>query len=407
MGDTVKKIFSYRMLTALFLGYASGLPYLLSSSTLQAWMTREEIDLKTIGFISIIGLPYSLKIILAPFLDRFAAPILGRRKGWMFIFQALIVACIVGVSLSHPKTNLMMTLAWAFGIAVFSAAQDIVVDAYRRELLPDEELGLGSSLYVTGYRLAMLMSGGLAFILASSIPWSEVYKWMAVAMAPMVVFTVFAPKEKPHASHPKSMMEAVVGPMKEFFHRDGAWFMLFLILFYKLGDSIAANMTIPFIIKMGYSDADIGYVAKTFGMGATIAGGLVGGMIMLKVSMKKALFGFGILQAISTLGFALLVTLPKDFFSLAGVIAFENLASGMGTAAYAAFMASLTNKKFTVTQYALLTSIMGLTTKIIPGAAGVLAEAVGWEMFFVVCTMAAIPGLLLLIPVFRFDQKHG
>ena len=405
--DIVKKIFSFRMLTMLMMGYCSGLPLLLTGGTLQAWMTDEKIDLTAIGMVSLIGMPYVLKFLWAPFLDRYQIPFLGRRKGWMIIFQVLILLSIFGLSLSNPTTNLMAVLGWAFCIALFSASQDVVVDAYRREIMPDEELGLGSSLYVNGYRLAMIVSGSLALNMADNMPFANVYKIMALCMIPAILFTIIAPKENHHIKIPSNMKEAVFGPLQEFFTRKGAFIVLLFILLYKVGDSMAANMTTPFILQLGYTKSDLGNVAKLFGLVSTIIGGLIGGVMMLRYNMKWSLIFFGILQAVSTIGFAILPSMPITLSSLAIVVAFENLASGMGTAAYAAYMASLTNKQFTATQYALLTALMGVPRVILSSPTGKMAEVMGWEMFFVFCTVVAIPGLLLLIPVFKLERPKA
>jgi PAT family beta-lactamase induction signal transducer AmpG len=400
----MKKILNLRMLTMLLIGYSAGLPLLLTGSTLQAWMTNEGVDLTAIGLVSLLGMPYVLKFLWAPLLDRYHFSFLGRRKSWMAIFQALIVVSIFGLSMTDPKTDLLMVSVWAFLITLFSASQDVVLDAYRREILPDEELGLGSSLYVNGYRLAMLVSGAFALYLADRIPWKNVYQWMALLMVPSILFTIFAPKESQHIKIPSNLKEAVVGPLKDFFSRHGAWVMLLFILFYKVGDSMAANMTTPFILDIGYSKTDIATVAKTFGMIATMLGGIFGGLMMLKFNMKWSLTCFGILQAVSTLGFSALPSMPHELTSLAIIIAFENLASGMGTAAYSAYMASLTNKQFTGTQYALLSALMGVPRVILASPTGLMSKLLGWESFFVVCTLAALPGLLLLIPVFRLEK---
>lgn len=388
----------------LLIGYSAGLPLLLTGSTLQAWMTNEGVDLTAIGLVSLLGLPYVLKFLWAPLLDRYQIPLLGRRKGWMAIFQVLLVCSIFGLSLTNPKENLYLVAVWAFLITFFSASQDIVLDAYRREILPDEELGLGSSLYVNGYRLAMLVSGAFALYLADQLPWKNVYQWMAILMIPSILFTLFAPKEGQHIKIPSNLKEAVVGPLIDFLSRRGAWIMLLFILLYKVGDSMAANMTTPFILDIGYSKTDIATVAKTFGMIATIVGGLIGGVMMLKFNMKWSLTFFGILQAVSTLGFSLLPSLPHELGSLALVIAFENLASGMGTSAYSAYMASLTNKQFTATQYALLSALMAIPRVIMASPTGWMSKVMGWESFFVVCTVAALPGLMLLMAVFRLEN---
>lgn len=388
----------------LLMGYSSGLPLLLIGSTLQAWMTDSGVDLTTIGFVSLLGLPYTVKFLWSPILDRYKLPFLGRRKGWMFLFQALLVLAIFSLSLVHPVENIAFVGAIAFMIAFFSASQDIMIDAYRREVLPDDELGLGNSLYVSGYRLGMLVAGAFALFLADQIPWSQVYIVMALCAVPTILFTIIAPKEGSYVA-PNNMREAIVGPLKEFFTREGALIFLLFILLYKVGDQMAGNMTTPFILQIGYTKTDIATVAKTFGMIATIVGGLIGGVILLRVNLKVALVGFGFLQAASTLGFAVLTRLPVSFTSLASVIAFENMAAGMGMAAYGAYMLQLTNKKFTATQYALLSSLMGITRVILPAPTGWMANVMGWEMFFIVCTLMAIPGMLLLYPVFKLESK--
>jgi PAT family beta-lactamase induction signal transducer AmpG len=322
----------------------------------------------------------------------------------MIVFQILLVLSIFGLSMSHPKDNLFLVCFWAFLIALFSASQDVVLDAYRREIMPDDELGLASSLYVNGYRLAMLVSGAFALFLADHNPWKNVYQYMSLLMLPAILFTFIAPKEEGLIKSPRSLNEAIFGPLKDFFTRKGAWVVLLFILLYKVGDSMASNMTTPFILQIGYSKTDIATVAKTFGMIATMLGGLLGGVMMLRYNMKWSLIFFGILQAVSTLGFSALPSLPMELSSLALVIAFENLASGMGTSAYAAYMASMTNKQFTATQYALLTALMGIPRVILASPTGRMAEVLGWEMFFVVCTIVAVPGLLLLIPVFKLEK---
>lgn len=402
--STFKKFFSYRMLIMLLTGYSAGLPLLLIGSTLQAWMTNEGVNLTAIGAFSLVGLPYTLKFLWAPLLDRFQVPFLGRRRGWMVVFQLLLALTIWALSLTNPQDDLVLVSFFAFLIALFSSSQDVVLDAYRREILPDEELGLGSSLYVNGYRLAMLVSGAFALYLADQVPWKSVYQLMALLMLPAVLFTFIAPKESSKIEIPANLKVAVIGPLKDFFTRKGAWIVLLFILLYKVGDSMASNMTTPFILDIGYSKTDIATVAKTFGMIATITGGLVGGAIMLRYNIKWSLIFFGILQAVSTLGFAILPSLERVLPSLAAVIAFENLASGMGTAAYAAYMASLTNRQFTATQYALLTALMGIPRVILASPTGWMSKVMGWESFFVVCTVIALPGLLLLIPVFKLEN---
>ncbi|RLF56792.1 MAG: AmpG family muropeptide MFS transporter, partial [Thermoplasmata archaeon] len=276
-------------------------------------------------------------------------------------------------------------------------SQDIVVDAYRREDFPDEELGLASSLYINGYRVGMLLASGGGLIMADHMPFSFVYLIMAACMLPGLVTTLLAHEPKITHGTPRSMREAVFDPMLEYFSRQGAIWILAFILFYKIGDTMAGAMTTPFYLDIGFSKTEIGMVVKLFGFWATIAGALIGGVLMLRLGINRSLWVFGFLQAISTACFAILARAGHSVPVLSGVIAFENLSGGMGTAAYAAFMASITNKKFTATQYALLTSLMGIPRVVAAAPTGFLAKNLGWESFFIACTLIAAPGMLLLL----------
>ena len=384
------------MLVALLMGFACGLPLLLTISLLQAWMKEEGVDLTVIGLMALVGLPYTLKFLWAPVLDRFTLPFFGRRKGWLLAAQVVLIFSIVGLGLTDPGNNPWMVAFAAFLVTFFSASQDIVVDAYRREDLPDEELGLGSSLYVNGYRVGMLLASGGGLIMADHMSFSIVYVIMAACMLPGVLTTLLAPEPDASAGTPKSLKEAVVGPMVEYFSRSGAIWILAFILLYKIGDTMASAMTTPFYLDIGFSKTEIGAVVKLFGFWATIAGSLIGGMFMLRMGINRSLWIFGFLQALSTAGFAILAKIGYNVGLLSGVIAFENLSAGMGTAAYVAFMASITNKKFTATQYALLSSLMGIPRVMASAPTGFLAKNIGWEGFFIFCTLIAIPGMLLL-----------
>ncbi len=393
---TFKTVFSGRMLVAFMMGLASGLPLLLTISVLQAWMKDEGVDLAVIGLMALVGLPYTLKFLWAPILDRFSLPRLGRRRGWLLVFQAALIVAIAGLGLTDPRRNPAGVALVAFLVTFLSASQDIVIDAYRREDLPDRELGLGSSLYINGYRVGMLVASGGGLILAEFIPFSLVYAIMAACLLPGVVTTVLAPEPRAAAGAPRSLREAVVAPLSEYFRRPEAVWILAFILLYKIGDTMASAMSIPFYLEIGFAKAEIGAVVKLFGFWATVAGTLVGGLLMLRLGIHRSLWLFGVLQALSTACFALLAQIGHSLPALSGVIAFENLSGGMGTAAYAAFMASITNKRFTATQYALLTSLMGVPRVLAAAPTGFLAQRVGWELFFVFCTLVALPGLLLL-----------
>jgi PAT family beta-lactamase induction signal transducer AmpG len=393
----VEIIFSGRMLVALLMGFACGLPLLLTISVLQAWMKEEGVDLTVIGMMALVGLPYTVKFLWAPFLDRFTLPFLGRRRGWLLIFQVALIFSISGLGLTDPANNPWMVAFAAFLVTFFSASQDIVVDAYRREDFPDEELGLASSLYINGYRVGMLLASGGGLIMADRMPFSSVYLIMAACMLPGLVTTLLAHEPKITHGTPGSMREAVFDPMVEYFSRQGAIWILAFILFYKMGDTMAGAMSTPFYLDIGFSKTEIGTIVKLFGFWATIAGALIGGVLMLRLGINRSLWVFGFLQAISTACFAILARIGPSVAVLSGVIAFENLSSGMGTAAYAAFMASITNKKFTATQYALLTSLMGIPRVVASAPTGFLAKNLGWESFFIACTGIAVPGMLLLL----------
>jgi len=389
------------------MGFACGLPLLLTITVLQAWMKEEGVDLTVIGMMALVGLPYTLKFLWAPFLDRFTLPFLGRRRGWLLVAQVALIFSIAGLGSTDPGNNPMMVAFTAFLVTFFSASQDIVVDAYRREDLSDEELGLGSSLYVNGYRVGMLLASGGGLIMADQIPFSMVYLIMAACMLPGVLTTLLAPEPQITLGTPKNIKEAVVDPLVEYFGRQGALWMLAFILLYKIGDNMAGAMTTPFYLDIGFSKTEIGTIVKLFGFWAIIAGTLIGGVLMVRLGINRSLWVFGFLQAISTACFALLARIGHSVPTLSGVIAFENLSSGMGTAAYMAFMASITNKRFTATQYALLTSLMGVPRVLASAPTGFLAKNLGWESFFIACTLIAAPGMLLLLRFAPWNSKEA
>jgi PAT family beta-lactamase induction signal transducer AmpG len=395
------------MLVALMMGFSCGLPLLLTISVLQAWMREEGVDLTVIGIMALVGLPYTLKFLWAPFMDRFTLPFLGRRRGWLLIAQVALIFSIAGLGSTDPGNNPWIVAFAAFLVTFFSASQDIVVDAYRREDLSDEELGLGSSLYVNGYRMGMLLASGGGLIMADYIPFSMVYPIMAACILPGVLTTLLAPEPEATLGAPKTIKGAVFDPLVEYFKRQGALWILAFILLYKIGDSMASAMTMPFYLDIGFSKTEIGTIVKLFGFWATIAGALIGGVLMLRLGINRSLWVFGVFQAISTACFALLARIGHSVPALSGVIAFENLSSGMGTAAYMAFMASITNKRFTATQYALLTSLMGVPRVLASAPTGFLAKNLGWVTFFIACTLIAIPGLLLLMKFAPWNSKDA
>jgi PAT family beta-lactamase induction signal transducer AmpG len=393
-------ILNRRMLVALMMGFSCGLPLLLTLSVLQAWMTEAGVDLSTIGAMTLVGLPYSLKFFWAPLFDRFTLPFLGRRRGWLLVAQLLLMVALIALGHSDPLGHPELLAVGALAVTFFSASQDIVVDAYRREDLPDHELGMGSSLYINGYRVGMLLASGGGLILADHVAFSMVYTIMALCLLPGVATTLLTPEPQVERV-PGTLKAAVIDPLKEYFSRSRAIWILVFILMYKIGDTMAAAMTTPFYLDIGFSKTEIGTVVKLFGFWATVGGSLAGGVLMIRLGIFHSLWIFGILQALSTAGFALLALIGPSLAALSAVIAFENLSGGMGTAAYAGYMASITDKRFTATQYALLTSLMGIPRVVASAPTGYMAAQMGWGPFFVFCTLIALPGLLLLLAIDR------
>lgn len=401
---TLSAIFYWRMLVTFFLGISSGIPLLVTSSTLQAWMTDEKIDLAVIGMFSLVGLPYTVKFLWSPFLDRYIPPFFGRRRGWILIFQILLMLAIGAFYFVRPAESPWIVAFLAALVSFFSASQDVVVDAYRRELLRDEELGLGSSLAVNGYRIGMLVSGAFALFLADRISWNCVYLLLAASLLIGVITTCLGPNPEGHIIPPQSLREAILEPFTDYFKRRGAFEILAFVVLYKIGDVMAANMATPFILKIGFTKTDLAVIAQTFGIFATVAGSLIGGILMIRIGIHRSLWIFGILQAVSTLSFSALDSIGAYYSLLISTITFENLTSGMGVSAFTAFMASLCNKRFTATQYALLSSLMGVPRTIVSSPTGYLAGYLGWTYFFIFCAAAAIPGLIFL---FRYRVWQG
>jgi MFS transporter, PAT family, beta-lactamase induction signal transducer AmpG len=393
----LRTFLSGRMLVAFLMGFYGGLPLLLTGSVMQAWMKQEGVDLTTIGFFALVGLPYTFKFVWAPLFDRYRFPGLGRRKGWLIAMQALLALSIAALAFAQPALNAVWLAYAAVLVSFFSASQDTVIDAYRRESLAELEQGLGASVYVNGYRLGMLLASGGGLILADFISFRQVYLILAAVMATGILVSLSAKEPPERDDTPRTLNEAVTQPFLEFFRRkDAVWILLFILL-YKMGDSVASQMTTPFYLDVGFSKTEIGAVVKLFGFWATVAGGLIGGGLILRFGIFAALWQFGMLQALSTAAFAALTHTGPQLAALMGVISFENLSSGMGTSAYVAFMASQTDKRFTATQYALLSSLMGVPRVFVAAPSGWLAELLGWENFFVGCAVLAIPGLLLLM----------
>lgn len=393
----LKSLANVRIGTILMLGFSSGLPLALTGGTLQAWMTVEGVDLRTIGIFTLVGVPYTFKFLWSPFLDRFVPPILGRRRGWILIFQLTLMALIVTMSGFSPKSAPWVVALLAVMITTMSASQDIVVDAYRTDVLRERERGLGAGVFVTGYRIAMLVSGALALIFSEIIGWRLTYLLMAGVMTLGVLATLFGPEPEVKVVPPRTLAEAVGGPLKEFFSRPGAWALLVLIVLYKIGDAFAGSLTTAFLIRgVEFSVGEVGAINKGMGLIATIVGALFGGVIMARLGMYRSLMAFGILQAVSNLSFMVLAFVGKSYTMMVFAVAFENLAGGMGTASFVGFLMALCNPRFTATQFALLSALAALGRVFVGPPSGYLVEITGWAVFFFITFLAALPGLGLL-----------
>ena len=383
----------------LILGFASGLPLALTSGTLQAWMTVENIDLKTIGFFSLVGQAYVFKFLWSPVMDRYTPPFLGRRRGWLLTTQCLLLVAIAAMGFLEPASQLRWMAALAVVIAFCSASQDIVFDAWKTDVLPAEERGAGAAISVLGYRLGMLVSGGLALWLADKwLGWQGMYWLMAALLVPCIIATLLAPEPSDVIPVPKSLEQAVVAPLKDFFGRNNAWLILLLIVMYKLGDAFAMSLTTTFLIRgVGFDAGQVGMVNKTLGLFATIIGALYGGVLMQRLTLFRALLIFGILQGVSNAGYWMLSVTDKHLYSMAAAVFFENLCGGMGTAAFVALLMTLCNKSFSATQFALLSALSAVGRVYVGPIAGWFVEAHGWPTFYLFSVVAAVPGILLLL----------
>lgn len=409
--DKLKLIFTdRRMLICFMLGFASGLPLLLTGSTLQAWCKEAGMDLTDIGLLALVGTPYTIKFLWSPVLDWIVPAAFGRRRGWLVITQIGLMLALAGMAVSNPHTTPTMLAVFALGVAFLSATQDIAIDAYQIELLPTELYGLGNQLYILGYRIGMLLASSGSLILADHMSWTFVYFIMAATMLVALVTTALSPEPPLHGSHPATFAEAVWEPLKDFFSPSGSlhgralWVIGFFLL-YKIGGDMASAMTMPLYLDLGYSKTEIGAVAKAFGLGATIVGGLIGGGAVVFLGLRKSLWIFGVVQGLGNLSFAWLAATVgvhaanPSLTALATAISVENLAAGLGTAAYTTFMGSLVNKRFTATQYALLSSLMGIPRVFGAAPTGWMAKNMGWETYFAFCALISIPGLLVLLKI--------
>lgn len=403
-------ILNRRILICVFTGFSSGLPLYILIQLVPAWLRTEGIGLAEIGFFTLVQMPYTWKFLWAPVMDRYTLPFLGRRRGWMLVTQLLLAASIAAIGLLNPKLSIWAVAYLAATLAFFSASQDIVLDAYRRELLPDNELGLGNSIHVQAYRLSGLVPGSLALILADHLPWHSVFFIVAGFMAIGIALTLSISEPARDPAAPRSIRQAVIDPFREFIGRQGpgpALLVLAFLFLYKLGDNMATALQSPFFIDVGFSLTQIGTIAKVASLTAAIVGGLLGGLIMIRLSINRALWLFGIVQVVSILGFALLSEIGANPWMLGFAVAFEYLGVGLGTAALTAFIARATNKAFAATQFALFTALAATPRTLANAVTGVIVEHIGWTSFFMLCTVLAIPGMLLLLKVAPWNDHAG
>ena len=404
------------MLICVFTGFSSGLPLYLLLNLVPAWLFTEGISLRDIGAMTLIQLPYTWKFLWSPLLDRYALPGFGRRRGWMLLTQVGLLFTIGGIGMLSPRLDLTQIVLLALLLTCLSATQDIAIDAFRREILSDAELGLGNSVHVNAYRISGLIPGSLSLILADHLPWDQVFWITALFMLPGLAMSWLVREPDIAAGRPRTLREAVSEPFNEFVGRAGvreALLILGFIFFYKLGDSLCTALATPFYLSMGYTKTHIGLVAKHAGLWPAVIGGLAGGLWMVRLGINRALWLFGAVQLVSIFGFAWLAWLgpqagigAAELTALAGVIGLEALGVGLGTAAFVAYIARATHPLYTATQFALFTSLAAVPRSFINAAAGWLVERLGWFDFFLLCAALAVPGMLLLLRVAPWHKNN-
>ena len=393
-----------------FLGFTSGLPLFILYNLLSAWLKSEGVDLKAIGLFALVGFPYTWKFLWSPFLDRYPLPFLGRRRGWMLLTQVVTMLAVMAMGFFNPVTDIWMVVGLAAVVAFFSASQDIVVDAYRREWLTDAQLGSGTAVFVNAYKLSTLVPGSLSLILSDFIPWSTVFLITGAFILIGVLTTLMLPEPALRGKPPQSLRAAVIEPFEEFVTRRGWRYALLILAFiflYKLGDSMATALATPFYMDLGFTRTQIGLVAKNAGLWASLGGGLLGAYWLQKITIARGLWIFGVLQAAAILGFAVLAKVGLSPWVLAWVIGFEAFAVGLGTAAFTAYIAQTTDPRYTATQFALFTSLAAVPRTFINAMTGYIVEAMGWFNFFILCFVLALPGMLLLMKVAPWHHAAG
>lgn len=403
-------ILNRRMLICVFTGFTSGLPLYLLFQLVPYWLRTEGVGLAEIGLFALVQFPYTWKFLWAPIMDRYTLPFLGHRRGWILLTQVLLLVSMAAMGFLNPQISLWTIAYLAAAVAFFSSGQDIVLDAYRRELLPDVELGLGNSIHVQAYRLSGLIPGGLAIVMSDYLPWHTVFFIVAMFMLIGIVMTLVIDEAIKNPTPPQSLKASVIDPFREFIGRSGlkpALLVLLFLFLYKLGDNMATSLQTAFFHDVGFSGTQIGTIAKFVGTSAAIFGGMIGGLIMVKLPINKALWVFGLVQITSILGFALLSIVGANPWMLAFAMAFEYLGVGLGTVALTAFMAKSTNVAFAATQFALFTALASVPRVLASATTGIIVEHTGWTNFFYLCTLFAIPGMLLLLNVAPWNEDKA
>lgn len=408
-----KHYFSREMLICVSLGFSSGLPLFILYNLLSAWLKSEGVDLKAIGLFALVGFPYTWKFIWSPLMDRYPVPSLGRRRGWMLVTQVILMALVASMGLFSPRSELGVIVMLSGAIAFVSASQDIVIDAYRREMLTDAQQGSGTALFVNAYKLSTLVPGSLSLIMSDYFDWQTVFGVTALFMLPGILTSFLVGEPRIYGQPPRNLREAVVLPFQEFVTRQGwrhALLILAFIFLYKLGDSMATALATPFYIDLGFTRTQIGLVAKNAGLWASLAGGILGAVWLEKTGVNRGLWVFGVLQAVAILGFAVLAqtpaaSSPNATLVLGAVIGVEAFAVGLGTAAFTAFIATTTDPRYTATQFALFTSLAAVPRTFFNAGTGYIVANTGWFWFFIICFVLALPGMMLLPKIAPWKEK--
>lgn len=396
---STNKLSKRNLFSTLLLGFSSGLPIALTSSTLQAWFTVTGASLLAIGSLSLIGQPYVYKFLWAPLLDRWIPPLLGRRRGWIILIQLVLIIAIIAMALANPHTSATLLITTAFIVAFFSASQDIAIDAYRTDILKPNERGLGTTLYSWGYRAAMLVSGALALALAEYIGWRSTYLVMAALIAIGLFGAWFGeePIDEEEKHPPISLYSAIVDPFKEFLSRKSAWLILVFIVLYKFGDALSISLTTPFLIRgLGFSLSTVAFVNKGIGFFAGMLGLLAGGVLMARISLFRALLYFGILQAVAILALLKLAIVGHNFHWLVFAISIDSFCNAMASIAFTVLLMSLCDHRYTATQFALFSALAGAGRVFVGPLAGLIVSHFNWPTFFLISLSTCLPGLGLL-----------